>query len=391
MRAVNDPQLDAAAGGIVYLVGFSIAASLLSITSKYVWVDEFMVEDNAKSFAIKSDNVDFSGDNYDETNWVFQPGRMKKTDYYLSYGYILRWIWRFAAVSARFTILALIWVVLGGRFLAIFIPTMTILWYIMLFFYGSGTRLKETCQLIGQILASLGKAWNESDCIDRFFIGLQAFFMFLAGSIGGIILQLGIGVITGNAIYRIRVIENIILMTWVTVFGFAKFDCGSVKCADEEQRYALDNLRILSWIIAGWVAVITHFIVSIFVGNMIDEDYDFNATTVAEKVQKELERIEVMTNNSREIEAKLGLKKRGYPVCKKCRLKRIPLYAKDCAYKKCILCEEYGDKQAVNFWCDNCGNSLCVPCSAYPWKADFANSTTTGIQTKAVEMETVEN
>ena len=213
---------------------------------------------------------------------------------------------------------------------------------------------------------------------------------FFGGTIGGIVLQLGIGVISGNAIYRIRVIENIILMTIITSFGFAKFDCGSVKCADEEQRYALDNLRILSWIIAGWVAVVTHFIVSIFVGNMIDDEYEFNATTVAEDVQKELVRLEDLAKNSRMVEAKFGLKKKGYEKCEKCRATMIPLYPKDArsGFSYCKTCKK-DEKSQIIFWCDRCWESVCMKCSSYPWKAECINFTVG--QTQTVEMETVEN
>merc|ERR1712129_489675 len=124
---------------------------------------------------------------------------------------------------------------------------------------------------MGEIATDLHGKWKEEQCRGKGELLLQAFILIFGGCIGGIVLQLGIGVITGNAIYRIRVIENVILMTVISVFGFAKFDCGSVKCANKDDRYALDNLRILSWIIAGWVAVVTHFIVSIFVSKMIDK------------------------------------------------------------------------------------------------------------------------
>eukprot|EP01084_Bolivina_argentea_P052490 96434_1 len=44
MRAVNDERLNKAAGEILWLVLFSIFASLLSITNKYVWIDEYMMK-----------------------------------------------------------------------------------------------------------------------------------------------------------------------------------------------------------------------------------------------------------------------------------------------------------------------------------------------------------
>ena len=107
MRAYNDPYLKQRESDIFILVGISIIASLLSITSKYVWIDEFMVKENSKTFIVDEDHMDHE-----------RVGRVICCKLYacnVSYGYIIRFIWRLSAVSARFVIFALIWVVLGGR------------------------------------------------------------------------------------------------------------------------------------------------------------------------------------------------------------------------------------------------------------------------------------
>ena len=106
---------------------------------------------------------------------------------------------------------------------------------------------------------------------------LNSFGMFV---IGGIVLQLGIAGITGPALYNIRVIENFLIMTVISLFAFYKFDCD--YCADKHQRHAVNNLRILSWIIGGWSSVIIHFITSLLMPKIIDPEYDFNITTQTE-------------------------------------------------------------------------------------------------------------
>ena len=68
--------------------------------------------------------------------------------YNISYGFIIRMIWRLSAVSARFVIFALIWVVLGGAFEIIYIPVMVIFWYLALFFYATRGNFKGTMEVI---------------------------------------------------------------------------------------------------------------------------------------------------------------------------------------------------------------------------------------------------
>ena len=112
MRAYNDPYLKQRASSIFLLVAFSIFASLLSITSKYVWVDEYMVKENTKSLIVKEEDL-IEPEDHECIGRVFCWGT-----YNISYGYIIRMVWRLAAVSARFVIFALIWVVLGGAYIA---------------------------------------------------------------------------------------------------------------------------------------------------------------------------------------------------------------------------------------------------------------------------------
>ena len=63
----------------------------------------------------------------------------KKKDYFLSYGFIIRVIWRLAAVTSRFVIISLIWVVLGGAIEVGFIAIVVYIWLGGILMY-SGTK-----------------------------------------------------------------------------------------------------------------------------------------------------------------------------------------------------------------------------------------------------------
>eukprot|EP01084_Bolivina_argentea_P231814 390825_1 len=279
MRAKNDPVLNARASSIFYLVAFSIIASLLSITSKYVWLDEFMVKDNTKSLIVKDEDLAESED-HECIRKVICGGK-----YNVSYGYIIRMLWRLAAVSARFVIFALIWVVLGGAFEIVFVPIMIVLWWLLLFVYATRGNCKGTMEFIkGEIFES-DKCTKITDCLEAFVVVILYILIFC---IGGAILQLGIAGISGPALYALRVVENFIIMIVITIFAFYKFDCE--YCADKHQRYAVDNYRILSWIICGWISITIHLITSLIMPKIIDPEYDLNVTTQTEDHWKEWQR-----------------------------------------------------------------------------------------------------
>ena len=106
----------------------------------------------------------------------------------------------------------------------------------------------------------------------------------------GILLQLGIAIITGGGIYVIRVIENFIIMTIITIFAFSSFDCD--YCVDSKQRQAWSplnddgNIRILVWIFSGWFAIIIHLITSLLMTKIVDDQYKLNIAAGIEQYWK---------------------------------------------------------------------------------------------------------
>eukprot|EP01083_Nonionella_stella_P104523 299674_1 len=319
MRALNDDYLKKSAGDIKELVIFSIFASLLSITNKYVWMDEFMILHNARSMfvtektkddALKcSENKDHDmvesaaiewwpctkcGERIDEQEMYMQCTSkcsgmsssvcLECRDYidsyrdafviplcvastYISYGYVIRVTWRLCAVLSRFIIFALIWVVLGGAFEIILIPIMMIVWYIIVICmasYGNSdmARAKRNAK------STFCRCDDVEECCQSCCV---VFAVPLGFILMGFVFQMGILGLAGRALYFIRVIENLLLMSLISVFAFMEFDCD--HCADATERSADNNPRIMGWVVAGWISVGIHCILSFIMPNFIADYY----------------------------------------------------------------------------------------------------------------------
>ena len=91
-------------------------------------------------------------------------------------------------------------------------------------------------------------------------------------------LQLGVFGIAGAALYKIRIAENIILMSVISVFAAIEFNC--YKCADANLRNLEYNERIMLWIVIGWTSVTVHTIMSFIVGKLIDDEYEYDIAEV---------------------------------------------------------------------------------------------------------------
>lgn len=252
MRSINDPILNDSNDDIAILIFISIFASILSITTKYIWIDEMMVISNCTHLIVSkagiifdkiydemhdhsemefdkilnvfsnscqlygimtqilinhcdikdslnnNSTIDWSNiiitdkmvidtcmllrqlspiaDGNDEekfgelnlttinqqltcarsliqTNsivncikqnkysWVFNVDtcRHKQKSHakqvLVSYGFIIRCLWRFCAVAARFAILSLVWVVLSGYWLLILAPVSTLFWCVFMIWH----------------------------------------------------------------------------------------------------------------------------------------------------------------------------------------------------------------------------------------------------------------
>jgi len=92
----------------LHLVGLSLLASLFSVANKYIWVDEECAVEHAE-----------------HAQWS------SKTPY-VNKWYLLRVLWRFANVTVRIAIFSMLWSVIGGAFLGIFIPLSRLYWFIIM-------------------------------------------------------------------------------------------------------------------------------------------------------------------------------------------------------------------------------------------------------------------
>ena len=267
--------------------------------------------------------------------------------YSLSYGFVFRVLWRLSAVTSRFAIFSLIWVELGGAFLAILGPSMMILWYLLIIGYLSLICNKEKfdnycvgcggcCSVCkpgykmfqevwissiykaifgkdivpdtdhknkndGQALV-VGKTQeiqengntydNNSNCNCNFTCDIRlccintcctlliAFYAVLCLGwqvclfivVFGFPFQLGIFCITGKGLYIIRMIENVVLMSIITLFAF-NLDIDCKYCVDPNLRSPLKNERAFVWIVVAWVCVISHILLSFVMNQIIDNTY----------------------------------------------------------------------------------------------------------------------
>ena len=216
--------------------------------------------------------------------------------YMLSISYCIRVLWRLSAVTSRFVLFSLIWVVMGGGFLVIIGPSMILIWYLILLFYINMQCTKEMQQKFCKCVAihELGKTVVElmdefdvdSGCIGYCCMFCCAPLVFIIGfCMAGITFQLGVLGIAGRFMYILRMFENVALMSVITLFAFDKsIDCN--YCADPDLRSATYNDRIEIWLIVGWVSIIVHIFSSFVVSVLIDQTYDFNFKTLLEKEMK---------------------------------------------------------------------------------------------------------
>ena len=256
---------------------------------------------------------------YDENvacNWMFKIKKNETKEYYISHGFIIRVIWRLSAVISRFVIISLIWVVLGGAIEIGFICCAVYVWSVALLLYLFWPPRKWVSELsesggvvtayaltilvvvvillfpIGVFIVVFGllfAEWEEKEkeekentfviswfqCCLLPFIPIGAVLVLAFGLIGIMVLQLGIIFLSGIKTYMLRMIENIIAMSIITIFTFNnKINCE--YCADGKLRSALRNERIMVWLILGWVFVIVHIITSFVVSKMIRPNYTCN-------------------------------------------------------------------------------------------------------------------
>eukprot|EP01083_Nonionella_stella_P015754 44065_1 len=188
------------------LVGMSLLASLFSIANKYSWIDK---ESCAE-------------DEYKDAEWS------KKSPIVNKY-YVLRIVWRYAYIITRFAMISLVWSVVGGAFLAIFLPSSWFLWYFVL---------------------------NLLICLEDADVDWQTVLVFIPYAM---VCLVATPAFNSKLLAFVHGFEVFITMSIITWFAFdPSMDCG--MCADRHTRQAMNNPYILSFIITGWIAMIIDFI-----------------------------------------------------------------------------------------------------------------------------------
>ena len=170
IRSYNDPDIPE---GDLWLISFSVLASLFSIANKFVVFDETGFKDFAKSLSAK---MEFPG--------------------CVNYWYILRVSWRMSDIMSKFALYVLIWTVLGGAFLPIWAAISFIGWGIWF--------------------------WVKFDI-------WMAGFVFGMVSLAGIFSEEG-----SQTIHLARFAESIIGLSIVLIFAMVDFECEYVHHLNQD-------------------------------------------------------------------------------------------------------------------------------------------------------------
>eukprot|EP01083_Nonionella_stella_P170206 578743_1 len=198
IRSQNDPYLSTQSS---HLVSISLLASLISVANKYLFVDR------------------------DCFVYIAKDAQWSKKAPFVNKWYLLRVLWRFSFITTRFALLSLLWSVLGGAFLLIFLLISFLLWCVLIKI--------EMSMFIGlKLIIVYG------------FISLVA-----TPAYASYLFAIGHG------------IEMIVTLSVITLFAFDKsIDC--IICADPIDRQATStkHVYILSFIMAGWISMMIDFI-----------------------------------------------------------------------------------------------------------------------------------
>ena len=241
LRSYNDDVLRK--NSSLPLVAASLAASLLSVSNKYFWFD----------------GECFSGG---------EEPQFKKSYPCINPLYVARVIWRFSFIVTRFSVLSLVWSVLGGAFVGIFLGISFLSWCIALII-SAWEQFTEKCNVVSN------------------------------GIIFGLISLISTPA-TGKWIFIcVHIMEMVITMTIITIFAFNKnIECG--VCAEINERQASDNPYIFMFIFTGWIAMVIDFILYLYLKHKdifdMDELYAFEKIGMGidkQKLSKKKEKIEL--------------------------------------------------------------------------------------------------
>eukprot|EP01084_Bolivina_argentea_P083481 151134_1 len=277
IRSANDPILQK--NSSIILVSFSLVASLFSITNKYIWLDRSGVVAKARDphFKLKCYCYCLSKTNPDDMITGYPMCNRHNTEleftttngycdtcigiqytnkYYkctqlnckggvcndcyaihtYSYNknecihlyYVLRVLWRFSFICIKFIVLSLIWVVLGGAFLGIFLGFTFIYWYIIYVFVARDQGYELEDALLGAISGSV-VALIANIATSKYYVAISHW------------------------------IEMMISLVLITLFSLNK-NIRCVVCADPYYRQMSNNEYVRLFIVSGWVLLVIDII-----------------------------------------------------------------------------------------------------------------------------------
>eukprot|EP01084_Bolivina_argentea_P059891 109410_1 len=209
IRSANEPKLR---DTDIVLILLSIIASLISISNKFLWIDEEYFNKGAQKLKPQF-----------------------KFPVCIQYWYIIRAVWRICDVMVKFVIYVLMWSVLGGVWLSIWVCVVFVEWSIFL------CVEENTCTIWG---------------VGNGFINLAGLLIY------------------DNTDMRhvVKYFENFIGLILIAVFATVKFNCGI--CADATKRQFVDNQmdpdqenndRILIFFVMGSVVALMEPILYVFI------------------------------------------------------------------------------------------------------------------------------
>eukprot|EP01084_Bolivina_argentea_P217639 369481_1 len=192
IRSANDTELRK--GTNIYLILLSTIASLFSICSKWAHIDKlFIIKKKAQK--INLDCCKFPN----------------PFPYFINPWYIARIMWRLCHFLSSFSVLVLIWAVMGGWF--------AFFWMIIAFFTWWIVLIRAKTSVSYLYFEEWMKTWAMKRKRQYLFVPCVAVH--------------GIGITMyrkGGYIYIFKVCQTCIGMVLITLFGMMKFDC--VICAD---------------------------------------------------------------------------------------------------------------------------------------------------------------
>eukprot|EP01083_Nonionella_stella_P086917 241643_1 len=208
------------------IVALSLAASLLSVTNKYVWFDADSVDPFAKTLDIK-----------------------KECGSCVNYAYVVRIMWRFSLISLRFIIFSLVWCAIGGFYWFIFAVISYILWVTYFYIITCVEIIKKKAR--NPSYRPLDMNVNQYRPL---LYALVAFVSYLLSKDN--VLRL----------FIIHFVETTVSMAFITLFIFSPITCW--RCTDPAER-TIDNRLIELYLVSGWSFLGLQVILFCFVQNMI--------------------------------------------------------------------------------------------------------------------------